>query len=32
MFNDLALEASNPEEVTHSVTLSYDNFFIEDID
>ena len=31
-FNDLALEASNPEEITHSFTVSYDNYTIEDID
>lgn len=32
IFNDLALEASNPEEVTHSFTCCYDSFTIEDID
>lgn len=31
-FNDLALEASNPEEITHSFTCCYDSFTIEDID
>ena len=28
-FQDLSLEANNPEEVHHTVTLAYSNFFID---
>lgn len=30
MFGDLQLEASNPDEVHHSITLAYSNYEIED--
>lgn len=31
LFNDIALEQNNPNEVTHSFTCVYDNYTIEDI-
>lgn len=31
LFNDLALEQNNPNEITHSITLSYDQFTIESV-
>lgn len=31
VFNDLALEANNPEELHHSFTLAYDSFYIENV-
>lgn len=31
VFNDITLETNNPEEVHHSFTISYDNYYIENI-
>jgi len=29
-FQDLSLEANNPGEVPHTITLAYSNFYIDD--
>lgn len=31
-FNELALEASNPDEIVHSITFAYSNFTIDELD